>query len=447
MDTIYALATARGRSGLAVVRVSGPLALVAGAALCGPLPAPRVAGLRRLTWDGELLDEALVLTFAKGASFTGEAVVELQCHGGPAVVGAVLRALSAQPGLRLAEPGEFTRRALENGVLDLAQAEGLADLIDAETEAQRRQAVRVLSGSVGRRVDAWRRDLIRAGALLEATIDFADEEVPVDVSPEVLALIDGLMADLAREAAGVKAAERIRDGFEVAIVGAPNVGKSTLLNRLARADKAIVSAVPGTTRDVIEVDTLICDVPVRLYDTAGLRDTHDPIEQEGIRRANEVMNSADLIILMTDQAELLAAPDLFARLGQAQPADARVLVVHNKIDAHGLQPQRTRADDAEHLFVSAREGHGLDLLTETLGDLLGIEATSENEFLARARHIAALELALGELAPLDLDLARNAPELTAEGLRRAADALHSIIGGGGSEALLGEIFSRFCIGK
>lgn len=224
MDTIYALATARGRSGLAVVRVSGPLALVAGAALYRSLPAPRVAGLRRLTWDGKLLDEALVLTFAKGASFTGEAVVELQCHGGPAVVGAVLRALSAQPGLRLAEPGEFTRRALENGVLDLAQVEGLADLIDAETEAQRRQAVRVLSGSVGQRVDAWRRDLIRAGALLEATIDFADEEVPVDVWPEVLALIDGLMADLAREAAGVKAAERIRDGFEVAIVGAPMPG-------------------------------------------------------------------------------------------------------------------------------------------------------------------------------------------------------------------------------
>ena len=177
MDTIYALATARGRSGLAVVRVSGPAAFAAGQALCGSLPALRLAGLRRVMWLGELLDEALVLSFAEGASFTGEAVVELHCHGGPAVVGAVFRALSEQPGLRLAEPGEFTRRALENGVLDLAQVEGLADLIDAETEAQRRQAVRVLSGSVGQKVEGWRRDLIRAGALLEATIDFADEDV------------------------------------------------------------------------------------------------------------------------------------------------------------------------------------------------------------------------------------------------------------------------------
>ncbi|OZA14398.1 MAG: tRNA uridine-5-carboxymethylaminomethyl(34) synthesis GTPase MnmE, partial [Rhodobacterales bacterium 17-64-5] len=189
MDTIYATATARGRAGVAIVRVSGPAAFDAALALCPNLPPHRVAAVRRLTWHGELLDQALVLTFAENASFTGEAVVEFHLHGGPAVVSAVLCALAVQPGLRLAEAGEFTRRALENGVLDLTQVEGLADLIDAETEAQRRQAVRVLSGAVGTKVDGWRHDLIRAGALLEATIDFADEDVPVDVSPEVLGLI------------------------------------------------------------------------------------------------------------------------------------------------------------------------------------------------------------------------------------------------------------------
>jgi tRNA modification GTPase len=215
-------------------------------------------------------------------------------------MGSVLRALALQPGLRLAEPGEFTRRALENGVLDLAQVEGLADLIDAETEAQRRQAVRVLSGSVGQKVDGWRRDLIRAGALLEATIDFADEDVPVDVSPEVLALIDNLSADLGREAAGVHAAERIRDGFEVAIVGAPNAGKSTLLNQLAGREAAITSEIAGTTRDVIEVRMEISGLPVTFLDTAGLRETDDRLEQAGIDRALSRAKSADLRLFLTD---------------------------------------------------------------------------------------------------------------------------------------------------
>ena len=427
MDTIYALATARGRSGLAVVRISGPAALAAGLALCGSLPSPRVAGLRRLNWGGELLDEALVLTFAEGASFTGEAVVELQCHGGPAVVGAVLRALSEQPGLRLAEPGEFTRRALENGVLDLAQVEGLADLIDAETEAQRRQAVRVLSGSVGQKVDGWRRDLIRAGALLEATIDFADEDVPVDVSPEVLELIDRLMADLGREAAGVAAAERIRDGFEVAIVGAPNAGKSTLLNQLAGREAAITSEIAGTTRDVIEVRMEIAGLPVTFLDTAGLRDTEDRLERAGIERALARAEAADLRLFLTDGSALPLEPT------------GDDLVVVGKADTKS---------GVSGLAVSGKTGAGVPELMARIGEILG-ERVGSAGALVRERHRVAVTTAIAALAESRAEVVRpdSRVELAAEHLRQAVRALDALVGRVDVDDLLGEIFASLCIGK
>jgi tRNA modification GTPase len=427
MDTIYALATARGRSGLAVVRISGPGAFAAGLVLCGSLPAPRVGGLRRLTWDGELLDEALVLSFAEGASFTGEAVVELHCHGGPAVVGAVLRALAEQPGLRLAEPGEFTRRALENGVLDLAQVEGLADLIDAETEAQRRQAVRVLSGSVGQKVDGWRRDLIRAGALLEATIDFADEDVPVDVSPEVLALIDGLMGDLGREAAGVTAAERIRDGFEVAIVGAPNAGKSTLLNQLAGREAAITSEIAGTTRDVIEVRMEIAGLPVTFLDTAGLRDTEDRLERAGIERALARAEAADLRLFLTEGSPLPLEP-----VGDD-------LVVLAKADTKS---------GWSGLAVSGKTGQGVPELMARIGEILG-ERVGSAGALVRERHRVAVTKAIAALAESRAEVVRDDSrvELAAEHLRQAVRALDALVGRVDVDDLLGEIFASFCIGK
>lgn len=427
MDTIYALATARGRSGLAVVRISGPDAFAAGLALCGSLPAARVAGLRRLTWGGELLDEALVVSFAEGASFTGEAVVELHCHGGPAVVGAVLRALSAQPGLRLAEPGEFTRRALENGVLDLAQVEGLADLIDAETEAQRRQAVRVLSGSVGQKVDGWRRDLIRAGALLEATIDFADEDVPVDVSPEVLALIDGLMADLGREAAGVTAAERIRDGFEVAIVGAPNAGKSTLLNQLAGREAAITSEIAGTTRDVIEVRMEIAGLPVTFLDTAGLRETEDRLERAGIERALARAEAADLRLFLTDGSPL-----------PLEPAGDDLVVLGKADTKSGWSG----------LAVSGKTGLGVPELMARIGEILG-ERVGSAGALVRERHRVAVTSAIRSLAESRAEVVRadSRVELAAEHLRQAVRALDALVGRVDVEDLLGEIFASFCIGK
>lgn len=428
MDTIYATATARGRSGLAVVRISGPCAHHAGQALAGPLPPPRTSGLRRLTWDRELLDEALVLAFVKGASFTGEDVVELHVHGGLAVVESVLRALAAQPGLRLAEPGEFTRRALENGVLDLAQVEGLADLIDAETEAQRRQAVRVLTGSVGRKVEGWRRDLIRAGALLEATIDFADEEVPVDVSPEVLVLIDRLMADLGREAEGVGAAERIRDGFEIAIVGAPNAGKSTLLNQLAGREAAITSHIAGTTRDVIEVRMEIAGLPVTFLDTAGLRETDDRLERAGIDRAISRAEAADLRLFLTDGDDLKCL--------QPRGDD---LVVRGKADT---------LSGVSGLAVSGLTGDGVPEVMSRIGEILQARVGSAGA-LVRERHRIAVSAAIAALAESRAEVVRDDSrvELAAEHLRRAVTALDALIGRVDVDDLLGEIFATFCIGK
>ena len=254
MDTIVALASGHGKAGISVIRLSGPQACNCAGALAGKLGAPRVSVLRQITdGQGAALDSGLVTWFSAPKSFTGEDIVELACHGSLAVVSAVLAACCRQPSVRMAEPGEFTRRALENGRLDMTQVEGLADLIDAETEAQRRQALRVLSGELGQRAAQWRLDLVRACALLEATIDFADEEVPVDVTPEVCDLVTGTRAALVFEAGGVSMAERVRAGFEVAIVGKPNVGKSTLLNALAGREAALTSDVAGTTRDIIEV--------------------------------------------------------------------------------------------------------------------------------------------------------------------------------------------------
>lgn len=426
METIFALASARGRAGVAVIRVSGPRAHDAGAALCGSLPGAR--GLRLLKdADGAPLDEALVLVFEKGRSFTGEAIVEFQVHGSTAVVEAVLRRLGEIEDLRLAEPGEFTRRALENGVLDLAQVEGLADLIDAETEAQRAQALRVLSGALGDKAEGWRRDLIRAAALLEATIDFADEDVPVDVSPEVLDLIDRVSSSLAREREGVGIAERIRDGFEVAIVGPPNAGKSTLLNALAGREAAITSEVAGTTRDVIEVRMDLGGLPVTFLDTAGLRDTEDAVEGIGIRRA----------------------------VARAAAADLRVFLLKDGSSGAGLEPGRDdivvagKADlGAEGFAVSGLTGQGIDTLVDRIEAVLAGRAAHAGTAI-RARHAVAMQRAVEALAQARIEVMGGAErsELAAEELRSAVRALDSLVGRVDVENILDEIFASFCLGK
>lgn len=430
MDTIYAAATARGKSGVAIVRLSGPMAHAAVAALSGPLPAIRTATLRKLVWCGAPIDECLVLLFEPGHSFTGEAVAELHVHGSIAVLAATLRALSEQADLRMAEPGEFTRRAMENGCLDLAQVEGLAALIDAETELQRKQALRVLSGAVGKRAETWRKHLIRAAALLEASIDFVDEDVPVSVLPEVVQIVTTLLTELRTEADGAVVAERVRDGFEVAIVGAPNVGKSTLLNALAGREAAITSEFAGTTRDVIEVRMDLVGLPVTLLDTAGLRDAADVVESMGINRARVRAEAADIRVFLVLNGDM---PDALL----VQDGD---IVIEGKADLALTPPTR--------LAVSGRTGVGLTQLIAEIGANLerrvagSMTLTHVRHRLAALSAITALETAL-----IELGIGASRTELVAECLRGATRSLDSLVGRVDVETLLDEIFASFCIGK
>lgn len=428
MDTIFALASAQGRAGVSVIRISGPEAHSVAGMLAGSLPPARQSATRILrTAQGDLLDHALVLCFEKPHSFSGEDVVELHVHGSVSVVRAVLAELQTQDHARLAEPGEFTRRALENGKLDLAQVEGLADLIDAETEAQRKQAVRVVSGALGQRVEDWRRDLIRSAALLEATIDFADEDVPVDVSPEVAGLLSNVKAALTQEIAGTFVAERIRSGFEVAIVGPPNAGKSTLLNRLAGREAAITSEIAGTTRDVIEVQMDLNGLPVTVLDTAGLRESSDHIETIGITRALERAKSADLRVFLAEPGDV---PML--------PPEADDIVLRPKSDLHG--------DLSDS--VSGHTGQGVSELIDRIQDTLGSwtadigVATHERHRTAMIRTNAALDDAL-----VILSQGPDQYDIAAEELRSAIRALESLVGRIDVENLLDEIFSSFCLGK
>lgn len=426
MDTVFALATAQGRAGVAVIRVSGPLAATAVSLLARDVPKGR--GVRKLfDASGDLLDEALILRFDAGKSFTGEEVVELQLHGSPAVVSAVLRTLGDDPSLRQAEAGEFTRRALENGRLNLAEIEGLADLIDAETESQRKQAVRVFSGALGDLAESWRTRLIRAAALLEATIDFADEEVPVDVSPEVTELLSAVSREMHHEAAGVAMAERVRDGFEVAIIGAPNVGKSTLLNRLAGRDVAITSEVAGTTRDVIEVRMDLGGLPVTLLDTAGIRETEDIVEGLGVARAQERADKSDLRI------HLLECPSIPE--SDEMPDDLFVRAKSDMTDGSGLA-------------VSGKTGAGIDALIDEVAARLQKKVGSIG-IAIRERHRTAMLRAIEHMSDAQAGMASETgmTDLIAEDLRAAVRAVDSIVGRVDVEHVLDEIFSSFCIGK
>ncbi len=397
--------------------------------MAGSLPDPRHSALRTLRDpSGGILDQALVLPFRAGHSFTGEDVVELHLHGSLATINAVLRCLGQIDGLRMAEPGEFTRRALENECLDLTQVEGLADLIDAETESQRQQALRVLSGALGEKAENWRVNLIRAAALLEATIDFVDEDVPVDVGPEVEALLNAVMGDLQHEARGALVAERIRDGFEVAIVGPPNVGKSTLLNALAGRDAAITSEFAGTTRDVIEVRMDLRGLPVTFLDTAGLREAKDAVEAIGVKRGIDRAKAADLRVFLNDGVSVYSGLT-------PQKHDIQVRGKADLIANNGPA-------------VSGKTGQGIselvDNITEFLEGRAAYAATATRE-----RHRLAIEVAIGRLdsANREIRYGPDRAELAAEEVRGAIRALESLVGRVDVEHILDEIFASFCLGK
>ncbi len=436
-DTIFALASGFGRAGIAVIRLSGPGSRGAVETLLGGgLPAPRRASLRRLRdpGTGEPLDQALVLWLPGPGSFTGEDQAELHIHGGVAVRDAVLRALAGLPGLRAAEPGEFTRRAFLSGRMDLSAVEGLADLIDAETEAQRRQAFRQLEGALAGRVADWRERLVDALALAEAGLDFTDEaDVSEAASAEAAAIFHAVGNEVSAELARAGTGERLREGFVVVIAGPPNAGKSTLLNALARREVAIVSPHAGTTRDVIEVRCDLGGLPVTFVDTAGLREAADPVEQEGIARTRKRARDADLVLW-------LLAPG-----GAAEPDEelgaAPVVRVATKRD---LAPAQPGAD----LAVSAPTGAGLDALIGLVRERAESSLTGAGDaVITRERHRRALEDVAAALARAGEAQRIGHEELAAEDLRLAVRALGRITGRVDVEEVLDRIFGQFCIGK
>jgi tRNA modification GTPase len=419
-DTIFALSSGAPPAAVAVVRISGPRAHAALLALAGRLPEPRVASLARLRDDSEVLDNALVLRFDGPASETGEDVVELQLHGGRSVVAGVLAALGRIHGLRLAEPGEFTRRAFENGRIDFAQAEGLADLIEAETQAQRRAALAMAGGALSRQVEAWQARLLAVAAQIEAALDFSDEG---DVTPEdVAAPLAALAAEL-RAYLKQPPAERLRAGVRVVIAGPPNSGKSTLLNALVGREAAITSDIAGTTRDLVEAPVAIEGIPFLLVDTAGLRQAGDAIEEIGVSRARDQLELADIILW----------------LGSAEKArgDERVVLVHAKADLGGSPPP-------EALPVSARTGLGLDTLIRKVIRHSANLLPGAGEVALNRRQRAKLVETLDSL-----DLARQEGDalLVAERVREALRWLDQITGRAGVEDMLDALFGRFCVGK
>jgi len=432
--TLFALATPPGRGAIAVIRLSGPETEQVLRRLGAGGLTPRMASLRRLSHEGRLLDEALILRFVAPHSYTGEDAAELHLHGGRAVVEAVSDAL-IQLGVRPAEPGEFTRRAFENGRMDLAQAEAVADLIDAETSAQTQQALGQLGGALSQTYQGFRRDLLKALALVEAEIDFPDEEIPDNLARTAGPVLDELVLDLKRAMSDADRGRRVRDGYRIVLIGETNAGKSSLFNALVSREAAIVTAIPGTTRDVLDAELVINGYAVTLSDTAGLRESDDVVEAEGIRRARARAEAADLRLWVRGPGDPEGAAAEFVR-----PDD---LLVLNKSDlSEPVEP-----NGQTFVTVSTRTGEGMGELHDWLASRLERDlAGADFPAVTRERHRRRLAEALisVEAGRRALDIA---PEMAGDDLRRAADALARVTGAIGVEDVLGEVFSTFCIGK
>jgi tRNA modification GTPase len=439
-QTIFALSSGRAPSAIAIVRVSGPEAGAALSALAGKIPAPRVATRVLLkTADGQPLDDAVVLWFPGPASATGEDVAEFHVHGGRAVLASLFAVLSAQKNIRPAEPGEFTRRALENGKLDLTEAEGLDDLIHADTDRQRRQALRQLQGLLGDKARDWRAQIVEASALIEAGIDFSDEgDVPAELIKPAVMKIKRLLAEIDKVLAAQGQTERLRDGLVVAIAGPVNVGKSTLINQLARREVAIVSPHAGTTRDIIEVQLDLDGYPVTVIDTAGIRDTDDPVEQEGVRRARVRAGEADLVLWLDTSGAAVE-----------HHGSAPVWLVRNKID---LVRPGAAAVDAQgrpmaEFRISAKHGAGLpELIAALVGFAQNYFGGSEGGLIARERHRMLVKDTADSLRRA-IAVVGEGEELAAEELRAAAYSLGRLLGRVDVEDILDVIFREFCVGK
>lgn len=444
-DTIAAIATPPGRGGVGIVRASGPAVRAIAATLFGSLPAPRRAEFKHFADSrGAELDAGLALFFPAPHSFTGEDVLELHAHGGPVVLALLLKRV-CELGARLARPGEFSQRAFLNDKLDLVQAEAIADLIDSSSEQAARAALRSLRGEFSARVLALVGALIELRSYVEAALDFPDEELDFLGDGKVAEHLRDIRARLDAVLGAANQGSLLREGLTVVIAGRPNAGKSSLLNRLAGHAAAIVTEIPGTTRDLLREHIHLDGLPLHVIDTAGLRESGDAVEQEGVRRAWEAIDSADRVLLVVDDTLGLTAED--RRILERLPGKLPVTVIHNKIDLSGRAPQCVDQDRPARVALSAKTGAGLDLLREHLKQAVGFASGSEDGFIARRRHVDALERAHHHMQLAGQRLSERAGELLAEELRLAQQALGEITGEFTSEDLLGRIFSSFCIGK